>query len=260
MNPQSSTANYFRPVQTLGTALATLFALLVVTWSLRVIGDWVLYGQLASHLSGGLSREGLWGDSALIRTSFLQFVPTVFAFFAALAALVVLLVWVSRARRNAAVLNPSYHFRYSPGFAVGGLLIPVANIWYYRAIFEEIWLASDPAANPGPARPVRTWWNVLIFGTVVGCMGWISLLSSRLSTITYGSDGSLVSGGDEALSNLATINLWNTALGIFVAIYFVLFAGIVRQISRWQTDRFTAPHVVAPPAGPRPGPKPTWLD
>jgi hypothetical protein len=158
------------------------------------------------------------------------------------------------------VLNPSYHFRYSPGFAVGGLLIPVANIWYYRAIFEEIWLASDPAASPGPARPVRTWWNVLIFGTVVGCIGWISQLSSRLSTITYGSDGSLVSGGDEALSNLATINLWNTALGIFVAIYFVLFAGIVRQISRWQTDRFTAPHVVAPPAGPRPGPRPTWLD
>ena len=234
---QPTTNDHPRPIHTLGNALVALLAVGTLLMSPQFLSTWVDYGQLAAHLDGTLSKDAFWGDNSFVWRSE-TLTSTLVASPVLVAAMVLLLVWVWRARRNAALLAPGHRFRFSPGFAAGGLLIPLVNIWLARPVFEEIWTASRPADTaPDSIRLVRRWWLCLLSAFAISLVGSIAI---PIPIVTYGSGSTPVSGGDEALAALLAQAVLNTVELILVVVYAVLFAAIVRQVSRWQTDRFAA--------------------
>jgi hypothetical protein len=93
---------------------------------------------------------------------------------------------------------------------------------------------------PDSTRPVLRWWLCLLVGSATSVVATIAI---PIPVITYGPGGSTpISGGADALAAGLAHAVLNTVLLIMAVIYVVLFAAIVRQISRWQTDRFTASH------------------
>ncbi|MFJ2056317.1 DUF4328 domain-containing protein [Streptomyces sp. NPDC087908] len=74
---------------------------------------------------------------------------------------IVFIVWFHRLRQNAQVWAPDLQSR-KPGWAIGGWLIPIGNLWIPRGIAADIWRASrwHPYAADG-ARELtllNTWW------------------------------------------------------------------------------------------------------
>ncbi|MDI6103354.1 DUF4328 domain-containing protein [Actinoplanes sp. NEAU-A12] len=77
----------------------------------------------------------------------------------ALATAVAFLVWLVRAARNADRLNGRP--RRAHGWAIGGWLIPVANLVIPYRVVQGVNAAS--AAGPGPEpAPVGRWWAALL--------------------------------------------------------------------------------------------------
>jgi hypothetical protein len=72
-----------------------------------------------------------------------------------LVALVLLLVWVHAANQRLRDLGPG-PFRYTPGFAVGACLIPVANVVLIYLTMRELWRSSGRSSD-GDWR-VTLWW------------------------------------------------------------------------------------------------------
>jgi len=226
-----------RPVRTLGTVYVALLAVGALLIAPEFLSTWADHGRLAAHLNGTLSREEFWGDNSFVWRSE-TLTSTLLALPVLVAAMVVLLIWVWRARRNAALLAPAQHFRFSPGFAAGALMIPFANLWLVRPVFEEIWTASRPAGTaPDSVRLVRRWWLCVLAGGAISVVGGIAI---PIPVLTYESGGTLVSGGDEALAALFAHAMLNTVELILAVVCIVLLAAIVRRVSRWQTDRFAA--------------------
>jgi hypothetical protein len=246
MPARAVTNDHPRPIDTLGNAFVALLSVGAVLIAPQFLWSWVDYGRLAAHLDGALSADEFWGDDSFIWRSE-TLTSTYLAIPVLMAGTAVLLVWVWRARRNAALLAPAQQFRFSPGFSAGGLLIPVANLWLARPVFEEIWTASRPAGTaPDADRLVRRWWLCLLASSVVSVVGAIAIPTPIL---TYNSGDTLISGGDDALVAFLGHAVLNTVLLIVAAVYLALFVVMVRQISRWQTDRFAALPVghVTPP-------------
>ena len=53
------------------------------------------------------------------------------------------LIWFHRAHRNLKALGAN-DLQYSPGWAVGGFLIPIWNLFRPYQVAQEIWKASEP--------------------------------------------------------------------------------------------------------------------
>ncbi|MDQ3720152.1 MAG: DUF4328 domain-containing protein [Actinomycetota bacterium] len=72
-----------------------------------------------------------------------------------LALIVVFLMWFFRAYRNLPRLGVRT-LRHKPGWAVGGWLVPILNLWRPKEIANDIWRGSDPHL---PAQAGRAWQN-----------------------------------------------------------------------------------------------------
>lgn len=220
-----------RRVDGLGTATAVLLGLSGLAYASSLYVDWSDYRLLSDHVSGRITGEEFWAEySPFAGPLSLLLVAAPFA----VAAAVVLLVWVHRARTNAGILSPGYRFRFSPAFSVGGLFVPFANYWWSRPILEDIVAGSSPH-RPADAtlRLVRVWWGLLIGNAVAGL---VTRYVRPEYTLTYDPDGSLVEGGREALQGFLGIALGNTVLVLVVLPMITLLAVIVRRVSRQQTE------------------------
>ncbi|HYH31769.1 MAG TPA: DUF4328 domain-containing protein [Pseudonocardia sp.] len=226
-----------RPVKGLGTAIAVLA---VATWlaSIPLFTDgWTDYLRLSDHVSGQLSEDEYWDHYFGRVTSMLVF--TALALPVSLAGGISWLVWVHRARTNAGLVSPHHRFRYSPGFSVGGLLVPFANLWWSRPILEDICTGSSPYAPAHRAvRLVRTWWALLVTTTVVSITGSIAI---PVPTLTYSPDGQLVSGGSEALDAFFAVALLDTLLAVLGTASLALLVMVTRWVSGQQTALLFAP-------------------
>ncbi|MFJ7267576.1 DUF4328 domain-containing protein [Streptomyces sp. NPDC099050] len=72
------------------------------------------------------------------------------------ACWIAFLVWFRRVRCNAEVLAPGSH-KYTPGFALGAWIIPLAMWWLPRRITLDIHRAGGP---PRDAWLINAWWFV----------------------------------------------------------------------------------------------------
>jgi hypothetical protein len=218
-----------RPINGLGTAVSALSVATGLLLASSLVSDWSNYRLLSDHVSGRLSDDAFWEQySSGSLTITLLMLPL------AIATAITWLTWVHRARTNAGVLSPQYRFRYSPGFSVGGLLVPFANYWWFRPILEDICIGSSPDRPAGDTvRLVRTCWGLSIGGAVASI-----LLQPFFGfhVITYTPDGHIVGGGAEAVQGLLGVALFNTVLALVFAPTVALFLTIVHRVSRRQTQ------------------------
>ena len=89
-----------------------------------------------------------------------------------MAAGVVFIVWLWRARGNAELFCYGQHRR-GRGWVIGGWFCPVVNFWFPKQIVDDVIAASDPPTPPRfpdlrriPRHGlVLAWWLTLLWGT-----------------------------------------------------------------------------------------------
>ncbi|MFI5534183.1 DUF4328 domain-containing protein [Kitasatospora sp. NPDC051853] len=131
-------------------------------------------------------------------------------------SLVAVICWLRRCRLNAEAFAPGTH-RYSPGFAIGGWLIPVAMLWIPRRVTLDVRRASGLA---GRAWLVEGWWWTRLVKVVV------ALLATR------------------SLPN----PMFSPYVAVLTAASGVMLLLVIREITAAQTDRITAGPAAAAPA------------
>ncbi|MFF5934366.1 DUF4328 domain-containing protein [Streptomyces sp. NPDC012508] len=137
---------------------------------------------------------------------------------------IVFIVWFHRLRRNAEVWAGDLQSR-KPGWAVGGWLVPIGNLWIPQGVAADIWRASRwrPYAADG-ARELallNAWWTVWVADIVVSRIA--SLLYKRAET-------------PDAYVTASSWSLTGYVLDIFAAVLAILF---VRRLTSMQHAKAT---------------------
>ena len=155
------------------------------------------------------------------------------------ATVVVWLIWQHRAHANLKALGTE--LEYSPGWAVGFWLIPIANLWKPFQVNRELWKASGDVNDWRSQRtwPVLGWW-------------WASWISAGVL-------GRIAAAARESaetpmeIRSADIVDLLSTVVVVASAVLAIL---LVRSVIERQ-DRLVAavPHVptpMPPPPPPRP--------
>ena len=194
-------------------------------------------GMWASHIAALSSFEGSTLSAELQQSqdraeAFATFM-TVFIFVPAIAWL----IWQHRAQRNLRALGAT-DLRFSPGWAVGWWLIPLANVVMPYLTMRELWKASDPQAGAVEWKMgKKTWLLPLWWGAWLG----------RLFTSQVGN----VVSRSQSVSTLITGWAWFTGFAVFTAVAGILAIALVRSIDVRQEgkhQRVVALSRGAPPA------------
>jgi hypothetical protein len=162
---------------------------------------------------------------------------------ALLAAGVVFIVWLWRARGNAELFCSGQHRR-GRGWVIGGWFCPVVNFWFPKQIVDDVIAASDPRTPPLfpdlrriPRHGlVLAWWLTWVATMVRGNVGNPDLAAD-------------VQDVSERLLGASV----STVGAVLVAVCAVLAVRVVRLVSRlqmsrswtpwWATDPSTAPQL-----------------
>ncbi len=186
-----------------------------------------------------------------------DFVATAGGFVILLAAVsfVLLLVWTYRTHQNLSELRAE-DTRFSPGWTIGGWLIPVVNLLMPFFIFQEMWKASSterPSWRQSPGDSVIVlWWSIGLIG-VIGSTIAAVLRDEAIDDLSFGAASS---------SNWALVIMILFSVGYALLTIAVLWRLAGRQRSTY--DEFVAagvyrespqaptPQVPAAPADPPP--------
>ncbi|MFD8543253.1 DUF4328 domain-containing protein [Streptomyces sp. NPDC059649] len=198
----------------MATAAATLILLVLVGEVLGSVSDWRDYLVVHDYKAGAAAIADLEAADDFAR---LVSLPTVAVW---IAAGVVFLVWLWRARLNAELLAGAAAQRRSRAWVVGGWFTPVANLWVPYQVVSDIWRASA-ARRPAAAGLVMAWWAPLVVSTIIGRALARFYLSEEIT--------------EEGLLSAAKLSTLSTVLDAAAGVLVVL---IIRRITAWQTQRF----------------------
>lgn len=176
-----SSAEWWRPTQTLATSLSWLLGVVAVGQFALVFLDSAtplvrLHAAIDALLDERNERARTLVAHAYDGTNrgWVQV-----AGYASAAASILLVVWAWRSAHNARALGRT-GARLAPVWAVVGWLIPLAAFVLPYIVISDLWRSSDPEAPrgdgwrrlPGSAM-VLTWWSVRVAGSVAvfGAMG-----------------------------------------------------------------------------------------
>ncbi|MFF7991496.1 DUF4328 domain-containing protein [Kitasatospora xanthocidica] len=205
-------AGQHRAVTGWGVA-ATVFILLSLLYDvLLTVGDWRVYLAVEHYLAGTATDEEI--QAADDFSSF-------FTFWKGLALIIaaglVFLAWLWRARINAESLGGPSSQRRVRGWVVGSWITPVANLWIPHQVMTDIWKASAPRrAAPGPLLAV--WFGAWVIGGYVG-----RAYSYQVSQETLSEDG------------LRRAVYLGTVASVLNVLAGVLIIYTIHRISAWQT-------------------------
>lgn len=150
------------------------------------------------------------------------------------ATIVVWLIWQHRAHANLKALGTE--LEYSPGWAVGFWLIPIANLWKPFQVNRELWKASGDVDDWRSQRtwPVLGWW-------------WASWISAGV----LGRVAAAARQGAETPMEIRSADIVDLLSTVVVVASAVLAILLVRSVIERQ-DRLAAavPHVPTPPPPP----------
>jgi uncharacterized protein DUF4328 len=201
-----------QPIRPAATAASALIGLTCVASAVGTWADWNTYQVVEDYVAGA---PGV-GVSDLVGADNISFGTGLTYVLAYLAAGIVFLVWLWRARRNAENLRPDGH-RLGRGWTIGGWVTPVVNFWFPFRIVEDIWDASRPEGVGPSAAPVRRWWFLWVATIVAGF--WLRL----------------VSRGEPSMDMLREIAIVDTVTTVLLCATGALVFLVVRQITRWQS-------------------------
>lgn len=147
------------------------------------------------------------------------------------AAAVVFIVWLWRARHNAEALSDGLHIR-ARGWAIGGWFVPIVAWWFPYQVVRDVYRASDPTTQTvsGELRLARGgslvgwWWACWIVAYVVGA---VSVRHTR-------NEPSDTASVDEFVRWFRLGSVYDTVTTVFEILAAVLVILIIRRVSRWQ--------------------------
>jgi hypothetical protein len=218
---------HVRPVAGLGVAASVLIVATVLAACAMTVTDWMTAGVVAAYTAktAGVTVADLdSADRATTATSTVYLITLV-------ASAIVFVTWLYRARVNTDLLHPATRHRRGRGWAIGGWICPIVNLWFPFQVVTDVWKASKPDLLPGrpdlsdvPDNPlIRVWW-VLWLGV------WL------VDRYTVGVLGSARTPAD--FTNVAVAGTLQTLL---LAGAGVLVIVVIRQIGGWQEATGAAP-------------------
>jgi len=157
----------FRSVNGLGTAVSILICLVALAQAVLAASEWYTYKVVKDYVEGPVKDP-----DRLDRADEVVVLAVGGWVLALLAAGVVFIVWLWRARGNAELFCFGQHQR-GRGWVIGGWFCPVVNFWFPKQIVDDVIAASDPRTPPRvpDLRGIRgngvvlAWWLTLLWGT-----------------------------------------------------------------------------------------------
>jgi hypothetical protein len=224
---QPHAAEEFQQVDRVGRLAIGLLAASTVTHLLSTWSDWNTYGVVNQYLGGGLNVD----DADLNRADTIARITSIPNVIISVAAAVVFVIWLWRARVNSEVLCQADHRR-SHGWVLASWFCPGPNLWYPKQIVDDVWLASDPKTPvyTDDLRRFRTpaltrvWWV-----TWVGALAFDVVIRRFLMWM------------DPTVVTLRGIALAGTASLVLTAISAVGATLVIRKINDMQTSRQWVP-------------------
>lgn len=206
-----------RPTATVATAMlfASCAANLFASWT-----DWHRYQVAADYVAG---EPGV-GVADLVSADNVAMGAVWLTFLALVAAAMVFLTWLWRARINAERLCPAEH-RWSRGWTVGAWFVPGVNLWFPRQVVDDIWRTSRPDVPADTYRVdgleqsplVRAWWYAILANVLV-------VLVLRIET-----------SGEVTVEVLKMAALYGTISTLLLVVAAALLSQVIRQITHWQS-------------------------
>ena len=228
----------FRSVNGLGTAVSILICLVALAQAVLAASEWYTYKVVKDYVEGPVKDP-----DRLDRADEVVVLAVGGWVLALLAAGVVFIVWLWRARGNAELFCNGQHRR-GRGWVIGGWFCPVVNFWFPKQIVDDVIAASDPRTPPLlpdlrriPRHGlVLAWW-----------LAWVA-------TMVRGNVGNPDLAADvQDVSDRVLGASVSTVGAVLVAVAAVLAIRVVRLVDRlqmsrewtpwWATDPSTAPQL-----------------
>ncbi|GEM_PF-1424388 len=115
--------------------------------------------------------------SALLTSEIQDLAAVVYAC-ALLVCLLLVSMWIHRAHANLQ-LSGLPDLEFTPGWAIGWYLVPIANLYKPFQAMRELFRSSLPHAES--AGLLVTWWSFWIAGTVIGALSVLLIMAPVIS-------------------------------------------------------------------------------
>lgn len=206
----------------IGLLGASTFTHLLCTWS-----DWNTYGVVNRYLGGLPNAE----NEDLNRADAISQVTSIPNVIISVAAAVVFVIWLWRARVNSEVFCQADHRR-SHGWVLASWFCPGPNLWYPKQIVDDVWVASDPK-TPVYADDLRRHRKPML--TSVWWMAWVGALAFDVVIRRF------LMWMNPTVGTLRGIALAGTASLILTAVSAIAATLVIRKITAMQTSREWVP-------------------
>jgi hypothetical protein len=213
----------FQQVGKVGRIAMGLLGASTVTHLLATWSDWNTYSVVHRYL-GGMPNVG---DGDLNRADTVSRITSIPNVVISVAAAVVFVIWLWRARVNSEVFCQADHRR-SHGWVLASWFCPGPNLWYPKQIVDDVWLASDPA-TPVWSDDLRRLKKPLL--TSVWWCAWVGALAFDVVIRRF------LMWMDPTVGSLRGIALAGTASLILTAASAVGATLVIRKITAMQTER-----------------------
>ncbi|MEV5598020.1 DUF4328 domain-containing protein [Streptomyces sp. NPDC052496] len=207
-------AGQFKALSGAATAATVLISLAVVRDAVVTAGNWRLYLVVHDYLAGRVTAAEVEATD----TDTLATLASWPSFLIWLAAGVVFIVWLRRARLNAELTSGAAAHRRSRSWVVGGWVAPVANLWVPYQVVSDIWRAGAPRRS-APVTLVTAWWVLFAAATFI-----VKPIQWRMAA--------QFADEQDVLTN-AYLSTLLTGLYLAAGLLVVL---IIRRITAWQTQ------------------------
>ncbi|WP_338677128.1 DUF4328 domain-containing protein [Streptomyces sp. SCSIO 30461] len=190
----------------------------------------------AAHIRGLMEDVGAHTEDELYSGELFMAGSLTAYVIALLTTGVFFVIWFHRTRVNAGALRPDLQRRGS-GWAIGGWIIPIGNLWLPRSVAGDIWDASLPDYGQGGKGSshalLNSWWALWL----------VSALAGRIA-------GSSYDGADtpDAISTAAAVVMVGNLIDIVAAL---LAIAVVHRLTVMQHRKISGavPSVALPQSG-----------
>jgi hypothetical protein len=224
---QPHAAEEFQQVGTVGKIAIGLLGASTVTHLLSTWSDWNTYSVVHRYLGGMPNVD----DADLNRADAIAKVTAIPNVIISVAAAVVFVIWLWRARVNSEVFCQADHRR-SHGWVLASWFCPGPNLWYPKQIVDDVWLASDPK-TPVYADDLRRFRTPGL--TSVWWVAWIGALAFDVVVRRF------LMWMEATVGSLRGIALAGTASLVLTVVSAVAATMVIRKINHMQTTRQWVP-------------------
>ncbi|MEV0287395.1 DUF4328 domain-containing protein [Kribbella sp. NPDC050820] len=224
---QPHAAEEFQQVGTVGKIAIGLLGASTLTHLLSTWSDWNTYSVVNRYLGGMPNVD----DADLNRADAIAKVTAVPNVVISVAAAVVFVIWLWRARVNSEVFCQADHRR-SHGWVLASWFCPGPNLWYPKQIVDDVWLASDPK-TPVYTDDLRRFRTPAL--TSVWWVTWIGALAFDVVVRRF------LMWMEATVGSLRGIALAGTASLVLTAVSAIAATMVIRKINAMQTSREWVP-------------------